>query len=64
MKEWADQIISDGNEAAHGEDETFTREDAEQIKEFTELFLIYAFTLPERVRQAKPAEQEGEPEKR
>ena len=49
MREWAHIIRLDGNEAAHREDEAFTRCAVTQMKDFTELFLIYAFTLPERV---------------
>ena len=41
------------NEANHEEDVVFEQSDAEQIQAFTELFLIYAFTLPERVRLAR-----------
>ena len=58
MKDWAHQIRLDGNDATHEEDKVFTKEDAEQIREFTELFLIYAFTLPERVKRASPSEPE------
>ena len=53
MRDWAEIIRLDGNEAAHEEDEPFTEVSATQLKDFTELFLIYAFTLPERVRRAR-----------
>ena len=53
MCEWAHQIRDDGNEANHEEDVVFEQSDAEQMQAFTELFLIYAFTLPERVRLAR-----------
>ncbi len=52
MKDWADLIRLEGNQAAHG-DEDFSRESAKQIQEFTELFLMYTFTMPERVRLAR-----------
>ena len=52
MKDWAHLVRLEGNEAAHGSDD-FDRESAEQIHSFTELFLIYAFTLPKRVAQAR-----------
>ena len=52
MAEWADQIRFWGNEAAH-EDEPFTEEDARQMGEFTELFLTYLFTLPEKLTRAR-----------
>ena len=54
MREWAHQIRDDGNDATHEENVVFEQSDAEQIQAFTELFLIYAFTLPERVRLARP----------
>ena len=57
MQEWSHQIRLDGNEAAHEEDEDFTKEQATQMKEFAELLLIYAFTLPERMRQAQAREK-------
>ena len=50
MQDWAHIIRLDGNEATHEEDEAFTDHKAKQLKEFTELFLIYAFTLPARVQ--------------
>ena len=53
MCEWAHQIRDDGNDANHEEDVVFEQSDAEQMQAFTELFLIYAFTLPERVKLAR-----------
>ncbi len=53
MRDWAHQIRDDGNEANHGEDEVFEQSDAKQMQAFTELFLVYAFTMPERVRLAR-----------
>lgn len=50
--EWANQIRFWGNNAAH-EDEPFTEEDARQMGEFTELFLTYLFTLPEKLAKAR-----------
>ena len=49
MKAWADIIRWDGNEATHEEDEVFEEEDATRMRDFTEVFLLYAFTLPGRV---------------
>ena len=46
-----------GNAAAH-DDEDLSKEEAEQLREFTELFLIYAFTLPARVDRIR-ADREG-----
>ena len=53
MRDWADQIRIDGNEATHGEEKPFTQTDSEQMKAFTEVFLMYAFTLPESVKLAR-----------
>ncbi len=50
MREWAHVIRLDGNEAAHKEDRVFTEQQATQMRDFTELLLIYAFTLPARVQ--------------
>ena len=47
MRDWAHVIRLDGNEAAHDEDPDMAS--ATQIQQFTELFLLYCFTLPERV---------------
>ena len=49
MQDWAQIIRLDGNEATHEEDEVFSEHKASQMRDFTELFLIYAFTLPARV---------------
>ena len=53
MREWADIVRLDGNVAEHGDEEAFTQTEAEQMQYFTELLLIYAFTLPERVMLAR-----------
>ena len=50
MRDWAHQIRSDGNKAAHRE---VVETDATLMRHVTQLFLIYAFTLPEVVRQAR-----------
>jgi len=54
MAEWAHQIRIDGNDAAH-EDELFTQEAAEALKDFTELLLMYTFTLPGMLAERKAA---------
>jgi hypothetical protein len=48
LKEWAHQIRLDGNDAVHDEDEP-TRQGAEQLASFTEMFLIYTFTMPHAI---------------
>lgn len=51
MKKWAHKIRLEGNGAAHDVDE-LTQKDAENLRIFTEMFLMYAFTLPEMVRKS------------
>ena len=51
LKGLAHLLRLEGNDAAH-DDEEFDETRAKQMGEFAELFLIYAFTLPERVRRA------------
>ena len=52
MKDLAHVIRLEGNDAAH-EDEEFDEARAKQLGDFAELFLLYAFTLPERVKRAR-----------
>ncbi|MDR5612142.1 MAG: DUF4145 domain-containing protein [Arsenophonus sp.] len=52
MKNWAHIIRIDSNGAVHS-DEEFTQEEAGEILNFTELFLLYAFTLPAMVESRK-----------
>ncbi len=49
MQEWADAIRIGGNRAAH-EEQRYDNDSATQLRNFTEMFLTYAFTLPERVK--------------
>jgi hypothetical protein len=51
MKEWAQHIRLDANDAAH-ELEEFSAEDAEKLHIFAEMFLTYAFTLPAMLKRA------------
>ncbi len=55
MKDWAQHIRLDGNDAAHDEDE-YSEDDAKTLHIFAEMFLTYAFTLPEMLKRAR-----GEP---
>jgi Domain of unknown function (DUF4145) len=52
MKEWAQHIRLEGNDAVHGPDE-YSDEDAKGLHIFAELFLTYAFTLPAMLNKAK-----------
>ncbi len=54
MGKWAHEVRLGGNDAAH-DDEPFTLAEAEELRNFIENFLRYAFTLPSAVhRRAKP----------
>ena len=55
MKAWAHNIRVEGNDATHEEDEEFSEQRARGMKDFTELFLIYAFTLPARIEASNKA---------
>ncbi len=50
LGEWADIIRIDGNEATHSA-EPFDVDQAEILKQFTEIFLSQIFTLPQLVRK-------------
>ncbi|WP_034808413.1 MULTISPECIES: DUF4145 domain-containing protein [Enterobacteriaceae] len=49
MKDWAHIVRIDSNGAVHS-DEEFTQYEAEEMIGFTEVFLIYSFSLPEMVK--------------
>jgi hypothetical protein len=49
MQTWAHKIRLEGNEAVHELDNP-SKEQATELKLFTELFLTYLFTLPARVK--------------
>ena len=57
MKEWATHVRLDANEAAH-ETEEYSEADAKTLHTFAEMFLTYAFTLPEMLKKAKGPEPE------
>ena len=48
---WAHEIRLGGNEAVH--DEPLSQEEAQDLRDFTELVLLYLFTLPEKLARAK-----------
>jgi len=52
MKAWAQHIRLSANDAVH-EPEEFSEVDAQQLHIFAELFLTYAFTLPEMLKKEK-----------
>jgi hypothetical protein len=61
--EWANALRISGNEAAHGVATTFSREDAQDIIEFSRALLEYVFTFRDRFeafqqrrRKASPAQ--------
>lgn len=52
MKDWAHIVRMDSNGAVHS-DEEFNLEEANEMIGFTEVFLIYSFTLPSMVETKK-----------
>jgi thiol-disulfide isomerase/thioredoxin len=56
MKDWAHIVRIDSNGAVHS-DEEFTKDDAEEMLGFTEVFLIYSFTLPAMVEAKKQSKE-------
>ena len=52
MKDWAQHIRLEGNDAVHGPDE-YSDQEAKELHSFAEVFLTYAFTLPEMLKKAK-----------
>lgn len=50
LAQWAHEVRLGGNEAAH-DDELFSESDAQDLRNFVENFLRYAFTLPSAVRR-------------
>jgi hypothetical protein len=52
MKQWAHAVRLIGRDAAHDED-LVTKEEAEDMQAFVELFLVYAFDLPARIAARK-----------
>lgn len=59
MADWAHNIRSFGNDAAHEPD--FSEEDAEEMQTFTRLVLLYLFTLPGMMKVARE-KKESDPE--
>jgi hypothetical protein len=45
LAEWAHEIREVGNDAVH-KSTPFSEKDAKDIAKFTEIFLMYVFTLP------------------
>lgn len=56
LADWAHHVRLEGNDAVH-EEEPFTKEQADELVKFAELFLTYVFTLPGQLKAAR-----GEPE--
>lgn len=49
LGQWAHHVRLEGNAAAHDE-APFTKDEAEELLDFTELFLTYVFSLPGRMK--------------
>ena len=59
MRDWANIIRLEGNRANYKEE--FDEASAKQMQAFTEIFLIYAFTLPARVKAARKKAEGDKP---
>lgn len=59
LKDWAHHIRDLGNDAAHND---FTFEEAQEMRDFTELVLTYLWTLPGRISARMPPEAAEEPD--
>lgn len=59
MNSWAHIVRIDGNGAAHS-DEEISKEEAEQILGFTEVFLMYSFTLPAMIEKRRSESEQAE----
>lgn len=53
IRAWAHIVRLEGNEAAHEED-PYSKADAEQLYRFTQMLLMYIYTLPGMVRMYRP----------
>ena len=52
LAEWSHQIRLDGNDAVH-DDVPFSKDDAERLQAFTHLVLLYLFSLPGMLDEAR-----------
>lgn len=52
LRHWAHQVRLGGNDAAHDSD-PFTQEEANELLSFVELYLIYVYTLPGRLKERR-----------
>lgn len=59
LKDWAHIIRDDGNVAAH-EEEPVSPGFAEELLSFTEMFLMYTFTMPGMVKDKRGDDSPGE----
>ena len=61
LAEWAHHVRLEGNDAVH-DDDPFTVKEAEALFRFTELVLMYLFTLPGMLkeRRGEPAAEAGD----
>jgi hypothetical protein len=59
LANWAHRLRIEGNDAVHDED-PFTQEEAEQLYQFAELFMMYVFTLPGMLEAYKQRDADNE----
>lgn len=61
LAEWGHQIRILGNDAGH-EEEPFARHDAQELDRFTEMLLLYLYTLPGWLSAAREGSEEDKSE--
>jgi hypothetical protein len=55
LKDWANIIREDGNDAAH-EETPYSLDEAKNLHEFAKVFLMYVFTIPGMIASQRPTE--------
>jgi Domain of unknown function (DUF4145) len=53
LKAWAHLVRDEGNDAAH-EEAPYTPEQAQDLRDLTEVFLMYVFTIPGKIAERHP----------
>jgi hypothetical protein len=53
LKAWAHLMRDEGHDAAHEED-PYTPDEAEDLRDLTEVFLMHVFTIPGKIAEKHP----------
>jgi len=60
LKDWAHHVRLEGNDAVHDEAQ-FTRDEAEELLSFVELFLTYIYSMPGQLAAARAKRDQTTP---